>query len=81
LFNASNGKSNANVLALSFTGPVCVDPTTSDLSFWGDFIVLSSSSSGRFASAIGSGQINLFSNSSGSEAYLTSQGDIDIAPP
>ena len=81
LLSISNGKASApNKLVLSFTGPACVDPASSNLSFWGDFIVLSGSSSGKFAGAIGTGQINLFSGLTDNTppAYLTAQGDIDL---
>ena len=81
VLNISNGKANAqNVLALSFTGPACVDPVSSNLSFWGDFIVLSGSSTGKFANATGTGQINLFSGLTDTTppVYLAAQGDIHL---
>ena len=77
----SNGKASAqNVLALSFTGPTCVDSSSSNVSFWGDFIVLTTSSSGKFANAIGTGQINLFSGLTDTTppVYLAAQGDIHL---
>ncbi len=79
LLSTSGGKATApDVLALSFTGPVCADPASGDVSFWGAFIVLPASSSGKFANAVGTGQINLFTEASSVAAYLTSQGDIDL---
>lgn len=81
LLTISNGTTSApNVLALSFTGPACVDPNSSNVSFWGDFIVLSSSSSGKFANAVGTGQINLFTGLTDTTppVYLAAQGDINL---
>ena len=81
IMNISNGTAaSPNVLALSFTGPVCIASDSSNVSFWGDFIVLSASSSGKFAGATGTGQINFFSGlvDSSPPVYLAAQGDVDL---
>ncbi len=79
--SVTNGSATApNVLALSFTGPTCADPNSSNISFWGDFIVLSASSSGKFANATGTGQINFFSGLTDENppVYLAAQGEIAL---
>lgn len=85
LFNATNGKGkSASVLALSFTGPICVDPNSSpnplvfDSSLEATFEVLTSSSSGKFLNSTGNGHINIFTDTNSGTAYLAALGEIQV---
>ena len=85
--SAVNGSvKSGGVLALSFTGPYCVDPNSSPnlgflaSSFEANFGILNSISSGRFLNSTGTGQINISIDVNGN-AYLAAAGEIQLATP
>jgi hypothetical protein len=80
LFNAVAGSgSSASTLSLSFVGPDCVDANAGgDSSLQASFAVLTASSTGKFASSAGTGQFNLFSNSTDGSGYVSALGEIHL---
>jgi hypothetical protein len=83
ILGATDTTSSANILSMSFTGPLCVDPNAAlDVGVSGTFIILSSSSSGTFAQSTGTGQLNLFSTaSSDGTAYVAGDGLLQVISP
>jgi hypothetical protein len=80
VLNATSGSGAAeSVLSLSVTGPLCTDPVASASSLESNYSVLGGTSSGKFANAAGTGQFNIYSDSSGN-AYLAALGEIQLAP-
>jgi hypothetical protein len=80
VLNATSGTgASASVLSLSVTGPLCNDPNTPAYSMQANYAVLGPTSSGKFANAAGTGQFNMYSNTSGN-AYLAALGVIQLAP-
>ncbi len=80
VLNATSGTgTSASVLNLSLTGPLCVDPVTSASSLEANYEVLGPTSGGVFANAAGTGQFNIYSDSSGN-AYLAALGEIQLVP-
>jgi hypothetical protein len=75
-FTATDGKSGDS-LVLAFTGPDCLDPTASSAtSVEANFAVLPASSTGKFANSTGTGQFNLFADSSDGSGYVSVLGQI-----
>jgi hypothetical protein len=75
-FTATDGKSGDS-LVLAFTGPDCLDPTASSAtSVEANFAVLPTSSTGKFANSTGTGQFNLFADSSDGSGYVSVLGQI-----
>jgi hypothetical protein len=88
IFSATNGTgTGANLLALSVTGPICVDPNSSlnaaelDSSLEANFSIVSANSTGKFLNSSGTGQFNLFTDSNTGDAYLAILGEIQLAKP
>ena len=80
VLNATSGTgTSASVLSLSVTGPLCIDPDTSASSLEANYEVLGATSGGKFANAGGTGQFNIYSDTSGN-AYLAALGEIQLAP-
>ena len=77
-FTATSGSGkSASSLVLSFTGPDCIDTTNMFASsLEANFSVSPASSTGKFANSSGTGQLNLFSQSSDGSGYVTVSGQI-----
>jgi hypothetical protein len=78
LFSATSGSgASASVLAAAISGPECIDSGASAAaSLEANFAVLPASSTGKFANSTGTGQFNLFANSSDGSGYLFLLGQI-----
>jgi len=86
VLDITNGTgSSASILALAVTGPICVDPNSStnpalfDSSLTANFEILTSGNTGKYVNTAGTGQINLVTN--GTDAYLTTLGEINLGKP
>ncbi len=86
VLNVTSGTgASASVLALSVTGPFCTDPNSSDnlsaldSSLTANVQVLTTGSTGKFVNSGGTGQVNIITT--GTNAYLTSVGEINLGTP
>ena len=80
---SSTGKAVSD-LSFSVTGPICMDPNTSsdpltlDSSLAANFEVLNSTSTGKFKDAVGTGQINIFTDVATGNSYLAVLGELQL---
>jgi len=77
LNSAGGNGASASVLSIAIIGPICMDPEATVMSLEANFSVLGAMSSGRFANAAGTGQFNIYSDSSGN-AYLAALGEVSL---
>ncbi len=85
LITSPTNSNSSDTLGMSFTGPVCNDPNAppsdgGDVSIQGGFIILSASSTGKFQSSGGAGQINIMVDTN-NNAYLAGTGVLQVVSP